>query len=163
MTKLISDNNVSIFEFEIKSGSFRETITVGHVMVDISTSAKQLFEQIVQDYNYDTKNKLFVMKTASGTLNEYVNFYSIRTNTRGTIDDIRIIHPNNVDKELIIDAILGCKISDNFAISCTDAVLKKCIILENNEFKWSHDTSERLSKVNPLRLREYYKKIKELT
>lgn len=151
---------IQIYEFRVKNGGFTQVIAGTHY-TDENTSAKQLFEFMVENFQHDTKNKFFIMTIEGTSQDEFANnFYTIRTNTKGDIEDIQIINPNSLDKDLLIDAIIGCKITGKFAVSCTDAVIKKCIVLENKEFKWSSDAKDRLKKVNSLRLKEFYKKLK---
>ena len=151
---------VKILEYKIKTGGF-EAVIAGTMYTDMNTSAKEIFENMVENFHHDVKNKFFIMDVEGTVKDEFShNFYSIRTNTDSKIEDIQIISPNNLDKELLVDAILGSKISDRFASSCTDAVIKKCIVFEDKQFKWSSDAYQRLQKVNSLRLKEYYKKLK---
>ena len=151
---------ISIHEFKLKNGGFVQVIGGTHY-ADENTSAKQLFESMVENFQHDTVNKFFIMDVEGTNQDEFAhNFYTIRTNNKGNVEDIQIINPNSLDKDLLIDSILGCKITRKFAVSCTDAVIKKCIILEDKEFKWSSDAASRLKKVNPLRLKEFYNKLK---
>lgn len=151
---------IGIYEFQIKTGGFVEVIAGTHYAEE-STSAKQLFEYMTENFQHDTNNKFFVMTVEGTNKDEFAhNFYTIRTNNKGDVEDIQIINPNSLDKDLLVDAILGCKITGKFAASCTDAVIKKCIVLKDKEFKWSSDAVDRLKKVNPLRLKEFYKKLK---
>lgn len=151
---------IRIYEFQIKTGGFVQVISGTHY-ADESTSAKQLFEYMTENFQHDTKNKFFIMNIEGTNKDEFAhNFYTIRTNNKGDVEDIQIINPNSLDKDLLVDAILGCKITGKFATSCTDVIIKKCIVLEDKEFKWASDAASRLKKVNPLRLKEFYKKLK---
>lgn len=150
---------VAILEFNIKSGGFI-TVFAGTMYADVNASAKQIFEDFIEP-PLDLKNKFFIMKVEGTVDDEFAyNFYTIRTNSDSKIEDIHIINPNSLDHDLLVDAIVGCKITDKFAVSCTDAVIRKCIVLENNEFKWTPDAKDRLKKVHSLRLKEFYQKLK---
>lgn len=148
---------IDICEYQPKVGGFSVTYTRS-LIVDTNTTTKELFEQIVEIE--DRKNKYFVMQVIENTDTEIYNFYTIRTNKDGLVDDIQLISPNNLDKDILIDAILGCKITDGFALGYNDAVIKKCIKLKDEKFVWAEDSNLRLQKVNALRLKETYTRLK---
>ena len=150
---------IDIHEYQPKKGSFDLKHTRS-IVVDVNTSTKELFKQITE--TDDRKNKFYMMQVIeTNGMNETYNFYTIRTDVNGSVEDIQIINPNNFDKDILIDAIIGCKITDSFAASQNDAVIRKCIKYHDNEFVWAPDTHIRLQKVNVLRLKEIYNKLKK--
>lgn len=149
---------IGVYEYNTKDGGF-DPLVAGQLYKDINTSAKELFEDIIENMVNDISNKFFVMTVESiieEPFHSTNNFYTIRTDVKGNIQDIEIIGPNNIDKNMIIDAILGCDITEDFLKSCNDRLVSKSI--DNN--KWSSDAKDRLSKVNILRLKEIYEKLK---
>lgn len=152
---------VGIYEYKIKTGSFDKVIeAIYHT--DVNTSAKEIFEHFLRD-NSTTSNKFYTMQVESiieTPFQDSINFYTIRTNTKGDIDEIDIINPNNLDKDMLIDAIIGCVPTEQFAITCKDAVIRKSIEMVDKKFQWGQDAKQRLSKVNVLRLKEIYTKLK---
>lgn len=163
--------DVAIYQFDVKTGAFNNIInTVRHVT--LSLSAKELFAQIMVDYDIDLSNKFFIMKVKynDDNNNTIYEFYTIRMSLRGSIEDISLIGPNNYDKDMLIDAILGCKPTPNFWMNCNDRLLEKIVVrplskfypdsYDENGFDWTSDAKERLNKVNSIRLKEIYKKLK---
>ena len=151
---------IQLFEYQLNVGGFKIELAVTKYD-DIDKSVKQLFQELINEFQYDANNKFFIMKIQGTIEDEYAhNMYTIRTNNDGKVEDIQIISPNSVDRNLLIDAILGRKITDYFVESCSDSVIKKCISKKDDKFVWCEDARQRLEKVNGIRLKEYYKKLK---
>ena len=161
--------NTEVYEYEMKTGRFKEP----HLMVlytDENTSAKEMFERVMDDKN-SICNKFFVMCIKSqytDDTNVSISFYTVRTNTRGIIDNIDAIGPNNLDQDVLIDAIIGCKPTTTFFMKCNDRIIEKIVNrsmvddsnYDEENFSWSDDAKDRLKKVNTLRLKEIYEKLK---
>ena len=93
---------ITISEFQIKTGGFKNVIA-GTVYFDYDASAKQLFESMIEEFQHDAKNKFFIMDVEGTAEDEYShNFYTIRTNKECKVEDIQIISPNTVNKDLLI-------------------------------------------------------------
>lgn len=147
---------VSLYEFKNKTGNY-EIFKEELLHTDVNTSVKELFDRIISDE--EIENKFYVMHvkyTMEKPFSDYNQFYKIRTDLKGKIFDISLIGPNSIDKNILIDAIIGCTPPEDFK----DKVVSKCICIQNNKPTWTEDTKERLSKVNDIRLKEIYEKLK---
>lgn len=155
--------SIEVHEYEMKTGRFKEP----HLMVlhtDENTSAKEMFERVMDDKN-SICNKFFIMSVKSQYADDTkvsISFYTIRTNIRGIVDTIDAVGPNNLDQDVLIDAIIGCKPSSTFLAKCNDRIIEKIVVKINDysDFTWSDDAKDRLKKVNTLRLKEIYEKLK---
>lgn len=154
--------NIEIYGYNNTDGTFTD-VNSSSMHGNINTSAKQLFEETIQ-WDESIANRFFLMSiqtiaeiASDGTkpFEDHMEFYTIRTNSRG-IEEISIIGPNMVDKDILIDAIIGCEPTQEFIDSCKDRIVDKLV----TESEWAHDAKERLSKVNPIRLKEIYTKLK---
>ena len=152
---------VGIYEYKINNGSFEKVIEA-IIHTDVNTSAKELFDHFTKG-NMEIPNKFYIMQVESiveKPFQDTINFYTIRVNIKGDIEEISIVSPNALNKDILIDAIIGCTPTEHFAITCTDNVIRKCIELRDSKFVWRADTKQRLQKVNVLRLKEFYQKLK---
>lgn len=163
--------NAEVYEYGMRTGKFEEPrLMVLHT--DENTSAKEIFEEVM-DGTDDIDNKFFIMciKSQYGDIENskvLINFYSVRTNNRGLVENIDAIGPNSIDQDVLIDAIIGCKPTSAFLMKCNDRIIEKIVIktmkddnnYDSNDFIWSEDAKDRLKKVNTLRLKEIYEKLK---
>lgn len=164
-----TEYSISIFEYEIKTGMYK-TVIFNRMDESITNlSVKELFLTTIGFTEISMKNKFFIMQVEFTTNKKSkFNIYSIRTNTDDSIEDISDIGPNTLDKGMLIDAIVGCRPTEDFVRNCKDRIIHKCIYpysdnINNNvvwNYKWSPDTKDRLTKVNTLRLKEIYEKLK---
>lgn len=163
--------DVKIYEYQLKNGNF--IISAAQLIhTDVNTSAKEIFN-MVMDSKDNISNKFFTMIIES-TINEpfdvSINFYTVRTNLSGAVQEINIIGPNNLDQEMLIDAIIGCKPTVKFWMNCKDKILEKVVVrplskfypdsYDEDGFKWTDDAKDRLKKVNSIRLKEIYEKLR---
>ena len=148
---------IKVYQFENANGCFSKLIEVLNYE-DINMSAKQLFEKTMIGKEEEMKNGFFIMDVStSDDISDTHNFYSIRTDLNSKISEIVIAGPNVMDKSMLIDAIVGCQPKSD-----TD-LIKRGFIYEStldSVWKWVPDIKERLEKVNNLRLKEIYKKLK---
>lgn len=153
--------DVTLYEYDIIHGSF----DVVNSDITADSDINNLFEFISKDIN--KLNKFFIVTTDVIGFGQSV-FYTIRTDKDGNIMELEKIVPNNIDKDMLVDAIVGCKPSGAFLDSCKDRIIERCIENKYDEkhhlvyYEWSHDVKDRLKKMNALRLKEIYKKLKSL-
>lgn len=149
---------IKLYKYENSNGSFSKLAELT-TYEDINMSAKQLFEKVMADKEEFLKNNFFIMEVnSSDDISDIHNFYSIRTDINSKISEIEIAGPNNLDKPMLIDAIIGRKPR----LKDTELV-KRGLAYESTldpEIKWVTDIKERLEKMNVLRLKEIYEKLK---
>lgn len=145
---------IKVYEYQNSSGSFTKLSEVLNYE-DINMSAKQLFEKVMMDKDDLLKNKFFVMEVNTiDDMGDTHNFYTIRTDLNSKITEINIAGPNVLDKSMLIDAIVGCT-------PTSDLIPKGFISMEVKGTRyWVPDIKERLEKMNILRLKEMYQKLK---
>ena len=81
-----------------------------------------------------------------------------------------MVGPNNLNQDVLIDAIIGCKPTPSFYMKCQDRLIDKIVVrplskfypdsYDEDNFSWTIDAKDRLKKVNVIRLREIYKKLR---
>lgn len=152
--------DITLYEYSIMTGQY--DIVKSDVRMD--GDIKELFEFVTTDV--DKMNKFFIVRTEYIGLCQAI-FYSIRTDKDGNIVELEKIVPNNIDKDMLIDAIVGCNPSKEFMELCKDRIIERCIEFgtipgEKTFYIWTHDVKDRLKKMNALRLKEIYKKLKSL-
>ena len=145
---------IKIYQYQNNTGNFSK-LTEAVTYEDINMSAKQLFEKVMSDKQELLKNKFFIMEVdSSDDISDSHNFYSIRTDINCKINEIDIAGPNNLDKSMLIDAIVGC--------SPMMSMLNTKLVTAHDRGKcmWVPDVKDRLQKMNVLRLKEIYEKLK---
>ena len=152
---------INVYEFDIKTGKFN--ILNSEICFIDENETWGDFAKFMEIEN--TSNKFFMVRAESIDGHD-ASFHTVRTDMEGNIISYENIGPNNIDKDVIIDAIIGSRIPDTFARNC-DKLLKKCIQLNIGQSPSTYtsimctpDARQRLSKVNALRLREIYQKLK---
>ena len=142
----------SFYEFDTKSGKFIFIRTI------LNTS-ESLDRLILSD---KLSNKFLLIEKGDSEGN---HFYTVRTDNDGVIIEFNTIGPNNYNKEMLIDAIVGIKPTMTF-MENSDKSINKLIEVsytEDSKFKWVIDIKDYLEKMNVIRLMEIYKNLKELT
>lgn len=151
---------VTLDVYDIKTGLFYKVIPATNIRVESTTNPRDIFIKITNENGIDVKNKYFIMKE------EYENGfkqYIIRTDREDAITEFNKISPNNIDKDMIIDAILGCEIPKELVNKTNNAFAKCiCISTESGQLKcsWTANARIRLQKFDILRLKELYDKLK---
>lgn len=152
--------SIAIYEYIIKNGGFDLLIRDNLYEVDANTSAKELFEFMMTGLN--KSNKFFIMQVKYS--DKVLQFYTIRTNVKESVECISMIGPNTLDKDMLIHAIIGCKPTLKFMDSCSDRIIKKAlsysVVDSEGKMNWPPDIKDRLEKVNHLRLKEIYEKLR---
>ena len=145
---------INIYVYDTKIGKFN-IINSEIAFID----KNEIWEDFVRFMEIeDTSNKFFIIRTES--VDGYdATFHTVRTDMDGNAIETTEINPNTIDKDILIDAIIGNKIPDITA-KHADKFLKKCIKLSGSGFIWASDAKQRLSKMNVLRLKEIYQKLK---
>ena len=153
---------IKIYEYDIKTGNYNN-FAAAVLHKDINTSAKQMFDEVIKN-NDKIFNKFFVMEIESVVeepFKDSIDFYTVKTNEKGDIDEINMVGPNNLNRDVLIDAIMGCKPTKSFYSKYKDRVIDKIVEKQNDEeFRWADDAKDRLKKFNVIRLREIYKKLR---
>jgi hypothetical protein len=129
---------------------------------DINMSAKQLFEKVMENRQELLKNKFFIMEVITiDDITDTHNFYTIRTDLDCKITEIVIAGPNSLDTNMLIDAIVGCKPNNEISkLKFSNALVYMNKEIRGQGWQWVPDIKERLAKMNVLRLKEIYKKLK---
>ena len=153
---------IKIYEYQPREGKF-SLFTTQLIYTDVNTSAKEMFKMIMKSKD-DMNNKFFTMiidTTIKEPFEDSIDFYTVKTNVNGDVDDITIIGPNNLDQEMLVDAILGCKPTKEFVDKCNDRIIDKITYpYDGISLEWTDDAKDRLKKVNVLRLKEIYQKLR---
>ena len=143
---------ITLSQYDIKSGIFFDVITK-HTTLDYSTPIL-LFLEIAKQHEVELKNKFFLFTIIHGSSG--FQQYKVRTDKYEKVIQFLEINPNSsIPKTVLVDAILGCNIPDDFI---PDKSLSKCIYM--NILKWTEDARERLLKFDILRLNELYENLK---
>lgn len=158
--------DIRIYEYDTNNGKYNSFIAaVWHR--DINTSAKELFDETIRNAD-NIINRFFVMTIESiveEPFNDSIDFYTVKTNIKGDVDEIKIIGPNSLDADMLIDAIMGCKLTTQFYDKYNDNFIRKIIKSDHlspeiTVLRWASDAKDRLKKLNILRLKEIYENLR---
>lgn len=137
----------TVYEYDVRTGSFKFAT---------NKTSKDSINNLLPWEEYKNKFLLIYQDNYSNH-----DFHTIRTDNEGNIIEYRTIGPNNYDKEMLIDAIVGCKPTRPVCMKTFGQMYKKLIESpEIGEWEWVSDIKQRLEKMSVIRLIEVYKKLK---
>ena len=154
---------VELYEYNIKSGKFN---LISDDQINVDDKDKYIPSYVFENTNrsYNKNNKFLIMEIIYvDQSNNIRSFHTVRTDREGSIIELVDITPNSLDKDMLVDAITGCEPTEKFVYSCKDRILERCIMRcekVGHLFQWVPDVKDRLKKMNHLRLKEIYTKLK---